>query len=199
MNSSPSIAKLAAALVKAQRAMGTAIKDSVNPFFNSKFADLNAIREAVLPALQEQGFAVLQPTVNIDGKNFVETIFMHESGEFISGFTEIKEIRNNNPQDNGAGTTYARRFGLQSMANCGAEDDDGDYARKTMEAQAKKAQSVPAIPTAAKPAEPTKAAEAPKTVSSFRKTKTEKVATPNAPAVSNGNGATVAAESGWEN
>lgn len=188
MNSSPSIAKLAPALVKAQRAMGTAIKDSANPFFKSKYADLNAIREAVLPALHENGFAVLQPTCTIDGKNFVETIFLHESGEFISGFTEIKEVRNNNPQDNGAGTTYARRFGLQTMANCGAEDDDGDSARKALEAQNKK--------TA--PAEPTKAAEPAKpaaTVSSFRKPKTDKPTAVTMNGTTNG----AAASGGWEN
>jgi hypothetical protein len=51
MNRSDSITKIASALVKAQGAMGNAVKDSKNPFFKSNYADLNAVREACLPAL----------------------------------------------------------------------------------------------------------------------------------------------------
>jgi len=46
MQSSTTITKISAALVKAQHEMGNAVKDATNPFFKSKYADLNAIREA---------------------------------------------------------------------------------------------------------------------------------------------------------
>ena len=46
MIKSETISKLAPALVKAQAEMGNASKGAANPFFKSKYADLNAIREA---------------------------------------------------------------------------------------------------------------------------------------------------------
>jgi hypothetical protein len=128
MNRSESIAKIAGALVKAQAAMGNAIKDAKNPFFKSRYADLNAVREAVLPVMNANSISVLQPTVHIDGKSFVETILLHESGEFISSLTEIIVGKANDAQQQGSGISYARRYGLQSLANIGADDDDGESA-----------------------------------------------------------------------
>lgn len=128
MNRSESIIKIASALVKAQSTMGNAIKDAKNPFFKSRYADLNAVREAVLPVMNANGISVLQPTVHIDGKSFVETILLHESGEFISSLTEIIVAKTNDAQQQGSGISYARRYGLQSLANIGADDDDGEQA-----------------------------------------------------------------------
>lgn len=128
MNRSESIAKLAAALVKAQSVMGNAIKDAKNPFFKSSYANLNAVREAVLPAMNANGISVLQPTIQIDGKSFVETVLLHESGEFISSLTEVIVSKANDAQQQGSGISYARRYGLQSLANIGADDDDGETA-----------------------------------------------------------------------
>jgi hypothetical protein len=128
MNRSESIVKIASALVKAQSAMGNAIKDAKNPFFKSRYADLNAVREAVLPVMNANGISVLQPTVHIDGKSFVETMLLHESGEFISSLTEVIVNKVNDAQQQGSGISYARRYGLQSLANIGADDDDGEQA-----------------------------------------------------------------------
>lgn len=120
--------QIAAALVKAQMEMDTATKGSKNPFFKSSYADLNAIREACIPALNKHGIAVLQPIVHIDGKNFVKTLLIHESGEQLEGITEIIYSKQNDAQAQGSGITYARRYGLQSLCNVGAEDDDGNSA-----------------------------------------------------------------------
>jgi len=120
--------QIATALLKAQMKMGDAKKDSSNPFFKSKYADLNAIREACMPALNENGIVVLQPTVHIEGKNFVKTLLLHESGETIECLTEIIYNKQNDAQAQGSGITYARRYGLQSLVNVGAEDDDGNKA-----------------------------------------------------------------------
>lgn len=128
MNRSETIVKIASALVKAQATMGNAVKDSKNPFFRSNYADLNAVREACLPALNANGISVLQPTVQIDGKPFVETVLLHESGEFISSLTEVICAKQNDPQAHGSGVSYARRYGLQSLVNLGSADDDGEGA-----------------------------------------------------------------------
>lgn len=128
MTKSETITKIAGALVKAQSEMGNATKGSSNPFFKSSYADLNAIREAVLPALNKNGIVALQPTIVFDGKNYVETILVHESGEYLSSLTEIKVGKQNDPQAEGSGISYARRYGLQSFVNMGAKDDDGEAA-----------------------------------------------------------------------
>lgn len=128
MNSSQQITKISVALLKAQQTMGTAHKGSINPFFKSAYADLNAIREVAIPALNEQGIVVLQPTTTNGAHNFVETILLHESGEWITGVTEIKNT-SGKPQDEGSGISYARRYGLQSILNIGAVDDDGEAAQ----------------------------------------------------------------------
>ncbi len=125
MNTS-NIAKIAAALVKAQAEMTTAVKDSKNPFFKSQYADLNSVREACMPALNKHGIAVLQPTVVVDGKNYVQTLLLHESGESLTSLTEIKVSKLNDAQAEGSGISYARRYGLQSFVNIGASDDDGE-------------------------------------------------------------------------
>lgn len=127
---SQNISTIAKALVKAQSEMSTPKKSSNNPFFKSKYADLNEVREACLPAFNENQISVWQPTVTIDGKPFVKTILLHDSGEWIAGFTEIICNKVNDAQSHGSGVTYARRYGLQSMANLGSEDDDGNAASK---------------------------------------------------------------------
>jgi hypothetical protein len=122
------IKNFAKAFIEAQKKMGTATKDSSNPYFKSKYADLNSIREACLPSLNEHGIAVLQPIVQVDGKNYIKTLLLHESGESMECLTEIIYSKQNDAQAQGSGITYARRYGLQSLVNVGAEDDDGNKA-----------------------------------------------------------------------
>lgn len=116
------------AFIEAQKEMGNASKDNINPHYRSKYADLNSIREACLPALNKHGIAVLQPIVQIEGRNYVKTLLLHESGESMECLTEIIFAKQNDAQAQGSGITYARRYGLQSLVNIGAEDDDGNEA-----------------------------------------------------------------------
>lgn len=129
---------IATALVKAQSEMSNPTKGNTNPFFKSKYADLNAVREAIIPVLNANGISVLQPLVHIDGKNFVKTVLLHESGEMLESFTEIVYAKQNDAQAQGSGITYARRYGLQSFACVGADDDDGNAASQP---QPKKAET----------------------------------------------------------
>ena len=116
------------ALLKAQTEMGNAVKNGVNPHFKSKFADLNSVREAVMPLLNANKIIVLQPMITIDGSEYVKTVLLHESGETIESFTKILCKSQNDPQAYGSGVTYARRYGLQSLLSIGADDDDGNQA-----------------------------------------------------------------------
>jgi hypothetical protein len=119
---------IASALVKAQLEMIAPKKGSVNPFFKNKYADLNDVLQAVVPALNNNGIVLLQPLVNIDGKNFVKTVLMHESGEIFESLAEIFCKNTNDAQAYGSGVTYARRYSLSSICGIGSEDDDAQKA-----------------------------------------------------------------------
>lgn len=128
MNRSESIKQISIALLKSQREMGNATKGSINPFYKSKYSDLNAIREASIPVLNENEITVLQPTISIDGRNYVETTLLHSSGEYLSSLTEIISAKANDPQAHGSGMSYSRRYGLQAFLCIGAEDNDAEGA-----------------------------------------------------------------------
>ena len=117
------------ALAAAQAQMGKAIKDSVNPAFRSKYADLSSVMDACLPALNANGIAVYQPTIDDDAGRFVETIFAHESGETLKCRVPLI-VQKNDMQGYGSAVTYARRYGLMCMAGIAPEDDDGNAAAK---------------------------------------------------------------------
>lgn len=120
--------ELASALVKAQAEMSSVTKDSKNPFFKSNYASLNAVRDVALPACNKYGITVLQPTVTVDGKQFVKTTLLHESGQALESFTEVIVKVSNDAQQAGSGISYARRYGLMAMLCLASDDDDGNSA-----------------------------------------------------------------------
>lgn len=117
----------AKSFIKAQAEMVNASKDSTNPHFKSKYADLTSVRDACVPFLNKNGIAVLQPIIQLEGKQYIKTMLLHETGEFMECLTEIMHAQNT-AQAHGSGITYARRYGLQSLVCIGAEDDDGQKA-----------------------------------------------------------------------
>lgn len=121
---SESIMKLAEALSKAQGEFGHVKKDSLNPFFKSKYADLASILEAVRPALAKHGLSHVQLAgANAEGDAVVSTYLLHSSGEFISGELSLP-VTKADAQGFGSALTYARRYGLQAILGVAAEDDD---------------------------------------------------------------------------
>lgn len=120
--------KIATALVKAQKAFGPALKTSTNPHFKSKYADLAACIEAVIDALNENGIALVQQSHHCEDGVIIETLFIHESGETISGGKFHVVASKQDPQGYGSAMTYARRYALQAACGIAPEDDDGNKA-----------------------------------------------------------------------
>lgn len=118
-----------AALAAAQMQMGKALKDSSNPAFKSKYADLASVMDACMAALNGNGIAVFQPTVDDEGGRYVKTILAHVSGETLECRVPLI-VQKNDMQGYGSAVTYARRYGLMSMAGIAPEDDDGNAAAK---------------------------------------------------------------------
>ena len=121
------INELAAALAKAQAEIQNAKKDSENPFFKSKYADLSAVWDACRGPLTKNGLSIVQIPYGHDGKYFLNTILMHSSGQFLSGILPVVPIKGD-PQALGSALTYMRRYALSAMVGNAPEDDDGNEA-----------------------------------------------------------------------
>jgi len=143
MQKSESIKELATALSKAQNQMSGAAKDSKNPFFKSNYADLSSVVAAIKEPFASHGLSYSQFPVFSDGKVGVETILMHESGEWLSSEL-ILPMTKQDPQAAGSAITYARRYALQAIAGIPSEDDDGNGASQ----QNKASQRPPPKPAA---------------------------------------------------
>lgn len=119
-----------AALAAAQMEMGPALKDSANPAFRSKYADLASVMQACMGALNKHGICVMQPTGEDEAGRYVKTILAHTSGETVECRVPLI-VGKNDMQGYGSAVTYARRYGLMSMAGIAPEDDDGNAAAKS--------------------------------------------------------------------
>lgn len=124
---SESIKELATALSKAQAEIKGASKDTQNMYFKSRYADLASVWDACRDALTKNGLAVSQFPSADGPKVTVETILMHESGEWISRDLTIT-AKEDSPQAIGSAVTYARRYALAAVAGVAPEDDDGEAA-----------------------------------------------------------------------
>jgi len=125
MKKSESIKELATALNKFQAECSGAKKDADNPFFGSKYANLEAVINCAKSALDNNGLAVSQFPIMDQGYCGVETILMHSSGEWISN-TLLLACKKQDPQAMGSAITYARRYAYQSVLGIPSEDDDGE-------------------------------------------------------------------------
>lgn len=93
---------------------------------NAKYADLDEVINCSKKILAKNGFTIIQYPLTNDGKIGVETMLMHESGEYIKGSFCVP-FNNNDPQKVGGAITYYRRYSLVAMLNLvGENDDDAD-------------------------------------------------------------------------
>lgn len=127
MNQSNSIAALAAALAKAQADIAGAVKDSANPFFKSKYADLESVWSACRKPLTSNGLSVIQTTLPMKQGLMLVTTLAHSSGEWIRGYMPIL-AKDNTAQSQGSGISYARRYALAALVGVYQTDDDAEAA-----------------------------------------------------------------------
>ena len=128
MNQSDSITNLAIALSIVQGKLTYAVKDSNNPFFKSKYADLESVWDSCRNLLSENGLAVMQfPGEYYDGTMHLTTILTHKSGEWIGQDMSVPVTK---PDAQGAGSalTYMRRYALAAVVGVVQADDDGNAA-----------------------------------------------------------------------
>jgi hypothetical protein len=130
MTKSESIKALAEAMAKAQASIKGALKDSDNPFFKSKYADLASVVEAIREPLAKEGLAYVQVSHDHESAATIETVILHSSGEWLSCGPVSVPVTKADAQGFGSAMTYARRYSLSAAFGVAPEDDDGNAAAK---------------------------------------------------------------------
>lgn len=106
--------------------------DGSRPQYTFSYAPLSTILEKVRPALAANGLALAQSVVvNADGVEFVRTMLLHSSGEWLANETPIfTSGADNASQAYASGLTYARRYGVSTLLVLAADDDDDGNANE---------------------------------------------------------------------
>jgi ERF superfamily len=126
MAQSEMINELAASLSKAQGEMQAAIKDKINPFFKSSYADLGSVWDAARPVLSKYGLCVMQTTEILPTGIVMVTTLAHISGQWMKSYLPLNPAKNDS-QGIGAALTYLRRYSLSAIVGVVCdEDDDGE-------------------------------------------------------------------------
>jgi hypothetical protein len=106
------------------------LRDSANPFFKSKYADLSSVVEAIREPLSANGLSYVQVVHDAESSAKVETLILHSSGEWLSCGAVSVPVAKADAQGFGSAMTYARRYSLSAAFGVAPEDDDGNAASK---------------------------------------------------------------------
>lgn len=117
------------ALSKAQGEISTAVKDSANPFFKSKYTSLDGCWSACRVPLSKHGLSVIQTILEKESRYFLKTVLGHSSGQYVSSVMPLL-LAKTDPQAFGSAVSYCRRYALCAIVGLtqGDEDDDGEKA-----------------------------------------------------------------------
>jgi hypothetical protein len=114
------------ALAAAQAQMGKLVKESLNPHFKSKYADLADVMATALPALNANGLTIYHQITN-EGHT-MRTVLMHGESETSIECDVPLIVAKNDMQGFKSATTYAKRIGAESVTGLAPDDDDGNAA-----------------------------------------------------------------------
>ena len=109
-------------LFEAKKEIGKISKDSTNPFYKSKYFDINTLLEHLEPILESHGLLLIQPIQD----NKICTLILDKDNPEDCVRSEIVLAANVDPQKKGIEITYYRRYTLVSLLCLQSEDDDGN-------------------------------------------------------------------------
>lgn len=115
------------AISKMQGTLKPALKDSSNPFFKSKYADLESCWDALRKPLSDSDLCVIQLLETIAMENYVVTLLGHSSGQYLESKFKVCAVKND-PQSIGSAITYTRRYALCAITGLTQSDDDAESA-----------------------------------------------------------------------
>lgn len=115
-------------IFKLQQEIGKISKTQENPFYKSRYFDINKLLEQLMPLLEKYNLVISQPLTTVNERPAIETSIIDTETKdvLISGTITLPDIQD--PQKMGSAITYYRRYAIQSMLGLQAEDDDGNLA-----------------------------------------------------------------------
>ncbi len=131
------IGELAKALSAFQGELEGVERDSLNPYFKSKYADLHAVWQAIRKPLAKHGLSITQIGQFEGDRAMLVSILLHSSGQWIRSVMPIITSKGD-IQSFGASVTYLKRYMLQALCGCSSYDDDGEEAMKESRKPVKK-------------------------------------------------------------
>ena len=129
-----SVSSIHSSFIAAQAEFGAAVKGAVNPHFKSRYADLSAVLEAVLPALNKHGLGLLYRVHDCDVGVRLEAVVIHTSGEELSSGILHLPVAKNDSQAVGSALSYGKRYLATGLFSLQTADDDGHAATASMRA-----------------------------------------------------------------
>lgn len=145
------LGKFLPAFVKAQGEIKGARKDATNPHFQSAYATLESVLDAIKEPLNTNDIAIIQfPMATGNQHVGLTTRLYHVSGEYIESFISMP-MDKPSAQAAGSALTYARRYALMAMTGLAPEDDDGNGAAKKAEKKPAKRTPKPKAPAKPEP------------------------------------------------
>jgi hypothetical protein len=124
---SENINEITLSLIRLQSELDFASKDSSNPFFKSKYADLATVWATCRDLLTKNNLAVVQQMDILETKNVLITSLIHSSGQWFKSIAPLNPVKND-PQGYGSAITYMRRYSLCAILGIIQDDDDGERA-----------------------------------------------------------------------
>lgn len=130
MKKSEQVNEISKAMSSFQGQMKPALKDSANPFFKSRYSNLESVWEAIREPLCKNELTAVQDVFTTENGVSISTTLLHSSGQWMEfGPLEIP-LSKKDAQSVGSATSYGKRYAL--CAACGVvsgdEDDDGEKA-----------------------------------------------------------------------
>ena len=111
-----------------QSEIGVLSKTETNPFFKSKYFDINSLIAQLMHLLEKHGLTVVQPLYFKEGRNMLTTHVCDAvtGHKYVQSEMALPDLQD--PQKLGSCITYYRRYALQSLFLLQAQDDDGNHA-----------------------------------------------------------------------
>lgn len=122
---SPTISAISKSLSELQGELKNATKNSINPHFKNRYADLQEVLDTIKPLVSKYALSFTQHPSYCDGVVSVTTLLAHESGEFLQSTCSCP-CPKLDPQGVGSAITYLRRYSVQAIFGFASEDDDAN-------------------------------------------------------------------------
>lgn len=118
-------------------------KDKENPFYKSKYANIENVLDQAKPLAEELGLFILQPIQNDSVVTYIVDVDTGDTFPEVNKDDRGLTFKQDDPQKKGGEVTFFRRYSLISLLCLETEDDDGNTASNKVYTQKPKGSGIP--------------------------------------------------------